>query len=81
MKPISASQVNKKIASLPQNLLQEVDHFIDFIINNPTDWAETLSEYHSALIEKGKRDIEEGRVISDKEARQRIKEYIRSKTL
>ena len=82
MKGITVSQVNKKIESLPQNLLQEVDQFIDYLTNRSTqtDWSEALSESQLGLIGKGKKDIEEGRVISHKEAKQKINEYIRTKS-
>ena len=82
MNTITVSQINKKIKLLPVNLLQEVDAYLDTLsqkINNK-DWSETLTENQLLLIEKGKMDIEQGKVYSHKEAKQKIKEYIKNKT-
>ena len=81
MNTITVSQINKKIKLLPVNLLQEVDAYLDTLsqkINNK-DWSETLTENQLLLIEKGKMDIEQGKVYSHKEAKQKIKEYIKTK--
>ena len=78
-----ASIINQKIKSLPENLLQEVDKYIDFLkfksLNS--DWSEQLSQSQIELVEKGKNDIEEGRVFKHSEAKQKIKEYIKSKSV
>nr|WP_315198129.1 DUF2281 domain-containing protein [uncultured Flavobacterium sp.] len=75
------SKINQKIKSLPANLLQEVDQYIDFLKykNDQSDWSESVSEDQLSLIEKGKKDIEEGRVYSHKEAKQKIADYIKNK--
>lgn len=44
------------------------------------DWATELSESQLSLIEKGRKDIEENRVIPHSEAKKRIKEYIENKS-
>lgn len=82
MNTIIVSQINKKIKLLPVNLLQEVDAYIDTLCQktNNKDWSETLTENQLSLIEKGKIDIEQGKVYSHKEAKQKIKEYIKNKT-
>ena len=78
-----ASIINQKIKTLPENLLQEVDNYIDFLkfksLNS--DWSEQLSQSQIALVEKGKKDIEEGRVFPHNDAKQKIKEYIKSKSV
>ena len=81
MKTISASQLNQKINQLPVNLLQEVNDYIEYLAykSSKKDWADALTEVQISLIEKGKRDIEENRVVSHKEARKRIDSYIKSK--
>jgi hypothetical protein len=81
MKTVTPSQVTKKINSLPASLLQEVDKYIDFLNYKYSDWAEQLSEDQMQLIEKGTKDIEENRIIPHKEAKERIKDYIKNKSV
>jgi predicted transcriptional regulator len=83
MNAVTASQISKKIKSLPVNLLQEVDKFIDYLNykSSHLDWSEQLSDEKMGLIEKGKKDIEDGKVLSHKEAKQRIAAYIKNKTI
>jgi hypothetical protein len=81
MNTVIPSQVAKKINSLPASLLQEVDKYIDFLNYKYSDWAEQLSEDQILLIEKGTKDIEENRLIPHKEAKERIKEYIKHKSV
>jgi hypothetical protein len=81
MKIITPLQVTKKINLLPATLLQEVDKYIDFLNYKYSDWAEQLSEEQIQLIEKGTKDIEENRLIPHKEAKERIKEYIKNKSV
>jgi hypothetical protein len=81
MSSATISKINQKIKSLPANLLQEVDQYIDFLKykNDQSDWSESVSEDQLSLIEKGKKDIEEGRTYTHKEAKQKIADYIKSK--
>ena len=81
MNTVTPSQVTKKINSLPASLLQEVDKYIDFLNYKHSDWAEQLSEDQIQLIEKGTKDIEENRLIPHKEAKERIKDYIKNKSV
>jgi hypothetical protein len=83
MDAVTVSQINKKIKSLPVNLLQEVDKFIDFLNykSSHSDWSEQLSDEQRSLVEKGKKDIEESKVYSHKEAKQRIAAYIKNKSI
>jgi hypothetical protein len=81
MKTITPLQVNQKINSLPASLLQEVDKCIDFLTYKYSDWADQLSEQQIQLIEKGLKDIEENRLIPHKEAKERIKNYIKNKSV
>jgi hypothetical protein len=81
MKTITPLQVNQKINSLPASLLQEVDKYIDFLNYKYSDWAEQLSKQQMQLIEKGIKDIEENRLIPHKEAKERIKNYIKNKSV
>lgn len=81
MNTVTPSQVTKKINSLPASLLQEVDKYIDFLNYKYSDWAEQLSEDQILLIEKGTKDIEENKLIPHKEAKKRIKDYIKNKSV
>lgn len=82
MATITASQINQKIKHLPNNLLQEVNDYIEFLAfkSSQKDWATDLSKEQVSLIEKGKKDITQGKVITHKEARERIKNYIQNKS-
>ena len=81
MSSSTVSKISEKIKSLPENLLQEVEQYIDFLKykNDQTDWSQSISEDEHSLIKKGKKDIEEGRVYSHKEAKQKIADYIKNK--
>lgn len=83
MSSINASQLNQKIKLLPPNLLQEVNDYIEFLTfkSSKKDWEEQLSEQQISLIEKGKKDIEQNRVMSHIEAKEKIKNYIKNKSL
>ncbi|MFM2368293.1 MAG: hypothetical protein RL619_593 [Bacteroidota bacterium] len=63
--------------------MQEADKFIDYLNykSSHSDWSEQLSDEQMGLIEKGKKDIEDGKVLSHKEAKQRIAAYIKNKTI
>ncbi len=81
MNTVTPLQLTKKINSLPVALLQEVDQYIDFLNYKYSDWAEQLSEDQIQLIEKGTKDIKKNRLIPHKEAKERIKEYIKNKSI
>ncbi|MEP7094754.1 MAG: DUF2281 domain-containing protein [Flavobacterium sp.] len=83
MGTITPSKLNQKIKLLPANLLQEVNDYIEFLAfkSSHTDWADQLTEKQISLIEKGKKDIKENKVVSHKEAKERIKNYIKNKSL
>ncbi len=83
MSTINASQLNQKIVDLPEHLLQEVNNYIDYLtyISKEKDWSINLTKEQTLLIEKGKKDIEENSVISHNEARKRIENYIKNKSI
>lgn len=83
METITPLQISQKINSLPATLLLEVDKYIDFLKYkySQSDWAEKLSDQQIQLIEKGKIDIEENRVMSHKEAKEKIKNHIKNKSV
>jgi hypothetical protein len=80
MKTIDALQLNQKINSLPISLLQDVDKYIDFLNFKYADWGEQLTENQISLIEKGTKDIFNNRLVTHKEAKERIKNHIKSKS-
>jgi len=49
--------------------------------SSQSDWADQLNEPQIALIEKGKKDIEENKVVSHEEAKERIESYIKKKSI
>lgn len=82
MKTITPLQINQKINAFPAKLLQEVDKYIDFLTfkHSQSDWAENLTVQQIFFIEKGKKDIEENRVMLHSEAKEKIKNHIKSKS-
>lgn len=81
MNSVTPLDVNRKINALPDNLLQEVDKYIDFLNFRQSNLSSGLSEKEISLIEKGKSDMEQNRTIPHKEAKERIKNYIKNKSL
>jgi len=83
MSTINANQLNQKIIALPDHLLQEVNNYIDYLTykSEEKDWSINLTKEQSLLIEKGKKDLEENNVISHTEARKRIENYIKNKSI
>lgn len=78
---VTTAQINEKVKSLSATLLQEVDKYIDFLNYKNADWAEELSEHQGQLIKNGKNDIEQNKVLSNSEAKEKIKNYINGKSL
>ena len=81
MSTINSFDVNQKINALPIALLEDVDKYIDFLNFKNYNQHEIFSENQIDLIQKGKKDIDESRLIPHKEAKERIKNYIKSKSL
>ena len=83
---ITIKDLENDLKSLPKELLQQVGDYVAFLkqkyngqVNE--DWATYLSTSQKESIEKGASDIEEGKIISHDEAKQKIKEYLNSKTV
>lgn len=81
MKSITTSEVNQKINSLPLNLLEEVNNFIDFLTFKSKDWADDLSVNEKKLIEKGINDISTSKTYTHEQAKEIIKNHIINKTV
>ena len=81
MNTITASQINQKVNELPEKLLQELDDYIDFLKYKyaQKDWSDDLTDQQIKLIEKGKNDLAQGKVLSHTEAKEKIRNYIKNK--
>jgi len=81
MNTITAFQINQKVNALPEKLLKELDDYIDFLKYKyaQKDWSDDLTDQQIKLIEKGKNDLEQGKVISHTQAKEKIKNYIKNK--
>ncbi len=81
MSTINSFDVNQKINALPKSLLEQVGTFIDFLNFKKIDENENFNNSQIESIIKGKNDVENDRLIPHKEAKERIKQYIKSKSL
>jgi hypothetical protein len=79
MNTTDALKVSQKINALPLPLLQDVDRYIDFLNFKYADWGEQLTEIY--LIKKGTDDILNNRIVPHEEAKEKIKNHIKSKSL
>lgn len=83
--PITIKKLEENIKTLPEDLYDEVNDFVDFLkfkyeSKDSKDWSENLSDFQKKSIDKGLSDIENGRVYSHEEAKQRIKNYLLEKS-
>ena len=80
---ITIKDLEKNLKTLPKELLGNVNDYIDFLKEKylDKDWANQLSETQIKSIEKGISDIENGNIISHEEAKQKIRNYLQSKTI
>ena len=73
-------KLTEKIKNLPEFLVEEISDYIDFLVyKNQKDWVELLDEKQKQEIQKGLKDIEEGRVFSHDSVMEEMAEYIQSK--
>jgi len=83
--PITIKHLQDNIQTLPEDFYEEVNDFVDFLKSkkrnmNSQDWAENLTDYQKKSIDKGLDDIENGRVYSHSEAKERIRNYLLQKS-
>lgn len=82
---ITINDIQNNLKTLPEGLLGNVNDYIDFLKSKyrgeKEDWAENLTEFQKKSIERGISDISTGRTISHEEAKQKIREYLESKTM
>ncbi len=75
---------DKQTIKISQETKKILDERLNDYLQNPNDvqdFDKMLRELEISLINKGKIDIEEGRLIPHKEVKERIKQYIKSKSL
>lgn len=73
-------KLTEKIKNLPDFLVEEISDYIDFLVyKNQKDWVELIDEKQKQEIQKGLKDIEEGRVFSHDSVMEEMAEYIKSK--
>ena len=74
----------RKLVILPQkefdSMMEQLKQF-EFKISEADDWADQLTEEQILLIEKGQEDIKEDKIVSHEEAKERIGNYIRKKSI
>lgn len=83
--PITIKHLQDNIQTLPEDFYEEVNDFVDFLKSkkrnmNSQDWAGNLTDYQKNSIDKGLDDIENGRVYSHSEAKERIRNYLLQKS-
>lgn len=78
---ITIKDLEKKLKTLPEELLENVNDYIDFLKSKykKNDWAEDLTDFQKKSVEKGVADIENGNTLSHDEAKQKIREYLQAK--
>lgn len=82
---ITLKEINKNLESLPKELFEQVNDYIDFLKSNygkihSEDWAENLLDHQIESVKKGLEDIEKRRILNHDMAINRIHDYINSKT-
>ncbi len=81
MNKMSITQINQKINSLPEDMLKELDEYIDFFKYkySQKELKVNLTEQQLQLIEKGRNDLIQGKVLSHSEAKEKIKNHVKNK--
>lgn len=81
MDSITASKLSQKIKLLPDDLLMEVDKFVDYLRfkSEHDDWSDNLTDSQKQLIKSGSEDILNEKTYTHAEAKQIIKQHISRK--
>lgn len=80
MEALAIKRLTEKIKDLPENMIQEISDFVDFLVyKNQKDWYDLLTPEEKQAIEEGLKDIEEGRVISHEKVMEEMRQYIQTK--
>jgi len=80
MEALAIKRLTEKIKDLPENMIQEISDFVDFLVyRNQKDWYDLLTSEEKQAIEEGLKDIEEGRVISHEKVMEEMRQYIQTK--
>lgn len=77
---ITIEQLENNIKTLPENLYQQVNDFVDFLRErydeeSDQDWSEKLSSEQKESIVRGMEDIENGSTFTNSQALQRIRHH------
>jgi DNA replication initiation complex subunit (GINS family) len=81
---ITTKEINKNLESLPKELFEQVNDYIDFLKSkygkiHAEDWAEDLSDHQMESLKQGLEDIGKGRTLNHSTAVKGIQDYINSK--
>lgn len=80
MEVLAIKRLTEKIKDLPENMIQEISDFVDFLVyRNQKDWYDLLTPEEKQAIEEGLKDIEEGRVVSHEKVMEEMRQYIQTK--
>ena len=82
---ITIRDIENNSKTLPKSLFQSVNDYIEFLKlkyrEDNVDWADQLSESQLRSIENGISDIKNGNTLTHEEAKQKIRDYLKTKTL
>ncbi len=70
------SEINKSISSLPENALEDLKKYIDFLAYKHGDWADTLTDAERISIDKGLKDIDDNNVKSHALVQEKMRKYL-----
>ncbi|MDQ1163295.1 RNA polymerase-binding transcription factor DksA [Chryseobacterium sp. SORGH_AS 447] len=81
---ITVKEINKNLESLPKELFEQVNDYIDFLKSkygkvHSEDWAENLFDHQIESVKQGLEDVKKGRTLNHDTAINRIQDYINSK--
>lgn len=68
------SDINKSISSLPDNALEDLKKYIDFLAYKHGDWADALTDAERISIDKG--NIDDSNVKSHSLVQEKMRKYI-----
>lgn len=75
----TVSDINKRISSLPENALVELEKYIDFLAYKHGDWSLEMSEQQSDSIKKGLSDIENKPTLPHSQIQEKMRNYLSTK--
>lgn len=80
METIFHKNLSQKIKELPENLVEKVSDYIDFLLyKTERDWFDSMNEEQRKDINQGLEDIKNGNVHSHNAVMEEMTQYINSK--